>query len=272
MKQIKKILSVLTALVLCLAPLFGNAMTVHAEGTPTTFYVKYVDALGQWKFQTGGWDDTAHPRDTYYMHEEIKNGDLLVIDGGATTQATINLEVKVNLSNLTVTYSDGAVITATGVDSFYGINDSISVVNAPVKNAYVYDYALVQINNNVNNLEIISSKGDYLHATAAVTGTTDHVKAYSPNYTHFELYNFTAGSLSVVEGALKTAETAYSKTPVATNTIPAAPATSTPATPDTSSGEYDDVPKTADNCFNPLWLVAMAALCFTGSILLRKEN
>jgi 3-oxoacyl-ACP reductase-like protein len=68
-----------------------------------------------------------------------------------------------------------------------------------------------------------------------------------------------------VEGTLKTADTNYSKTPSAAP----APAPSTPSAP---SGEYDDVPKTADMRFNPLWLVAMSVACFAGCYILKKED
>lgn len=270
MKQLKKIFTLLTALVLCVTPLLANTITVHAEGTPTTFYVKYVDNLDSWKFQTGGWSDDAHPRDIYYMHEEIKNGDLLVIDGGSSAQKSITLEVKVSLSNLTVTYSDAALITAQSVDSFYALNDSISVVNAPVKNAFVYDYALVQFNGDVENLEVISSKGELLHATVGAAGTVNHVKAYSPSHTHFELYGFTKASLDIKEGALKTAEGSYSKTPVSTTTTTVPSSTS--ASSGSDSGEYDEVPKTADIRINPIWFVAIAVLCLAGKHYLAKES
>ena len=34
--------------------------------------------------------------------------------------------------------------------------------------------------------------------------------------------------------------------------------------------KYDDVPKTADSRFNPLWLVGLAAVCFAGSLGIKK--
>lgn len=275
MKQIKKILSVFAAFVLCLAPL--STMTVHAAGDPVTYYVKYVESSDQWRFQTGSWEDNGSSRELYYMHEQIKDGDIVVIDGGSATQKNITLDVNASLSNLTVVYSDAALVTAKSVDNFYGINDSISVVNAPVKNAWVYDYATAQINGNVDKLEVISEKEDVLHANVGVSGTVAHVKAFSKNYTHFEFYNFAKGSLAITDGDIKTAEASYSKTPVAATPTPAAPAAPAPSV---SSGEYDDVPKTGDFRLNPLWLAALSAVCFAASCLLtvsgsanhRKEN
>lgn len=265
MKQIKKLITLFAAFVMCLVPLLGNTMTANAEEAPVTFYVKYVTDRNEWCFQTGGWHDTHMPRNLYYMQEEIKDGSLLVIDSTGTDQ-DFSLEVNVNLSNLTIVDGDFVFITAKGVDNFYAIGSSKSVINAPVKNAYVYDSSLVNFNNNIDYLEVISSKDELLRATVGVTGTVNHLKAYSKNYTHFEFYSFAANTLSIVEGHLKTADTNYSKTPAATTPAPA------PSTPSAPSGEYDDVPKTADTGFNPLWLVAMAAACFVGCYALKKEN
>jgi len=265
MKQIKKLFSLAVALVLCLVPLFGNTMTVNAAGEPTTYYIKYVDSMGQWRYQVNGWSDSEISNVLENIHLYIKDGDHLAIDGCGLAQ-NLTLDVKVSLSSLTFTAANAANITAKSVDTFYGVNGTVGVVNAPVKTAYVYDNALIQFNDNVDNLEIIASKQDTLKATVGAAGVVNHVKAYSPNYTHFEFYNFAKGTLSIVDGALKTPSGSYSSAPSA-----ATPAPATPSAP-SSSGEYDDVPKTADIQFNPLWLLALAAVCFAGSYALKKEN
>ncbi len=265
MKKIKRILSLLTALVLCLVPMFGNTLTVNAEGEPTTYYVKYRVEQDDWVYQTGGWSDSEHPWDPYYMYERIKDGDIVVVDN-AKSDAGVTLNFNVSLSNLTIVGGNLANVTAKSVDNFYALNDSKSVVNANVKNAYVYDYALVNFNNNVDNLEIISSNGDLLHATVGCSGTVGHVKATSLSYTHFEFYSFAANTLQISDGSLTTPKDSYSETAPA-----ATPAPSAPSAP-SGSGEYDDVPKTADTRFNPLWLVAAAAVCMTGSYALKKAK
>ena len=275
MKQIKKLVTLLTALVLCLVPLFGNTMPVNAA-EPGTIYVKYVEGMNEWRFQTGGWN----PADTVglglpVLSEYIKDGDILVVDGCGVAHGPLNQKLSVSLSNLTYTATTSPVIiTANSVENFYSVNNAQGVVNGTVKNAYVYDYSLTQFNNDVEYLEIISSKGELLHATIGSNGNVNHIKAYSPSYNHYELYGFGKGSLSVVDGTVKTASELYSKTPVATT--PSAPVTTpapaTPSTPAAPSGEYDDVPKTADMRFNPLWLMALAAACFAGSYALKKED
>lgn len=275
MKQIKKLLTVLTALALCLVPLFTSGITAQAAEDPVTYYVKYLPSSDEWVFQTGGWSDTAEIRNLYYMHQEIKDGSLLVIDDSGANTA-ITLSVNVSLSNLTIVSSNLSNITAKHVDNFYSIGASKSIINAPITNAYVYDYSLVNFNNHVNNLEVISSNEDNLHATIGASSTIGHLKAYTPVKVYYDFYDFAKNTLSIVDGTLKTEEKNYSKTP---SEVSQAPTESTPATPaapttpaDPSSDEYDDVPKTADIRFNPFWLVIMATGCFTVSYKLRKER
>ena len=269
MKKLKKAFTLLTALMLCLVPLFTSGITAQAAEDPITYYVKYMPHSGEWVFQTGGWSDTAAHRTLYYMHEEIKDGSLMVIDDAGYNTA-IKLTVDVNLSNLTILSSNLSNITVKHVDNFYSIGSSKSIINAPIDNAYVYDYSLVNFNEPVDNLEVISSKDDLLHATVGSGSTVNHLKAYSNSYVHYEIYNVAQNTLNITEGALKTEEKNYSKVPTE---VSQKPAETTPATSvSNSSDEYDDVPKTADIRFNPLWLVIMAAGCFTASYKLRKEK
>lgn len=274
MKKIKKAFTLLTALVLCLVPLFTSGITAQAAEDPVTYYIKYLPDSNQWRFQTGGWSDTAVHRELYYMHQEIKDGSLIVIDDSGANTA-INLTVNVKLSNLTIVSSNLSNITAKHVDNFYSIGSSKSIVNAPISNAYVYDYSLVNFNSPVDNLEMISSVEDNLHATIGAGSTIGHLKAYTPVKVYYDFYNFAANTLSIVDGTLKTEEKHYSKVPTEVVQTPSetTPAETTPATPPASStDEYDDVPKTSDIRFNPLWLVIMATGCFTLSYKLRKEE
>ena len=127
---------------------------------------------------------------------------------------------------------------------------------------------LVNFNNNVTNLNIIHTKRDYVEANINVLGTVGRATATGVNKTVFDYYNFATNSFRLVDGRLKSDHTSYSTTPVATEPVATTPAT----TPTTSDSEYDDVPKTSDNRFNPLWLVGIAALCMAGSYSLKKEQ
>ncbi len=268
MKQSKKLITMISTFALCLAFLFGNTITANADGASVTYYVKYVESTGEWKYQLNGWQDDSFQYDLSILSQNIKDGDHLAIDGSGK-EANIVLNLNVNLSSLTYTASNVANITANHVDTFYAVNNAKGIVNATVTNAYVYDAALAQFNNDVDYLEIISSKGDTLKATIGSNGTVKHLKASSPNHVHFEFYDFATGALQISEGTLKSAAGTYNAAPTPTTPTPAPVA---PSAPSASSGEYDDVPKTADIQFNPIWFIALAAMCFAGSYALKKEK
>ena len=256
MKHFKKILSVLAVLALCLTPLFSTPLTANAAGG-TTYYVKYVPSLNTFRYQVGTWEDGKEHIGLDLLTIRIKDGDLLVIED--TNNIGINLSVDVSLSNLTIVDGDSVIVSAKKITDFYALNGSVSAINGDISNAYIYDNSVANLNNNVNNVTIINSKGDLLEATVAVVGTCDHIVASGKSYKHFEHYSFKANTLYVEKGVLKTAAENYSKTPTTTNT-----------TPSTPSNEYDDVPKTADVRFNPMWLVLAGILCLAGSIGVRK--
>lgn len=265
MKHFKNFLLIFTALVLCAVPFFTTSLTAQAEGDARTFYVKYLPDSDEWKYEFGSWTDNGAHHDIKNLPGSIANGDLLVIDG--TNGANINLKVNVYLNNLTVVNGNIANVTATGIDNFYALNNSTSVVNGNVVNAYVYDMCVVNFNNNVTNLNIIHTKRDYVEANINVLGTVGWASANGVNKAVFNYYNFAEGAFKLVDGRLKSDHTSYSTTPVATAPTTPAPA----ATTATADSEYDDVPKTADNRFNPIWLLGIAVACMSGSYFLKKE-
>lgn len=270
MKQIKKLVTLFTLFTFCLVFFLTTSLPAQAATEPVTFYVKYVPALGEWRFQTGGWSDNADPRHLYYMQDEIKDGSLLVIDDAGAGQG-ITLSVNAQLSNLTVLSSNFSNITAKGVDDFYSLGSSKSVINAPIAKAYVYDNSLVNFNSPVEYLEVISSREETLHATVGASSTVAHLKAYGPSRVFYEIFNVATNKLSISDGSLKTEEQYYSKVPVAAPATPVAPAPA-PATPGTSDAdEYDDVPKTGDNRIQPLWLMLLSALCLASAYSSKKK-
>ena len=267
MKKYSRLLALVAALVICLAPIFGSALTAKADGA-ITYYVSYVEENGEWRYQTGnGWDDNMANYSMKSLQSAIKDGDLLVIDG----DGRIELSVNVALENLTVVHSSGAVIAAKSINNFFAINDSVSAISGNVTNAYVYDACLVNFNNNVKNLELLSEKNKNLFATVAVAGTVEHLKASGNEFTHFEFYNFEANTLLIKDGHLKTDESKYSKTPSAPAATPAPTATPAPAAPSVSTGEYDDVPKTGDVSVSPLWFLGFAVICMAGQYVLKRR-
>lgn len=259
MKKHCKIVAFLTALLLCLTPLFGSVLTVRAEG-PVTYYVKYQADIAEWRYQTGSaWVDGGKSDDLTSLQSSIKDGDLLVIDG----EDEILLNVNVHLNNLTIVRSPGAVIAAKSIENFYAINNSVSAISGDITNAYVYDACLCNFNNNVTNLELSSTQNVDLAATIAVAGTVNHLKAAGKEFVHFEFYNFAENTLFIEAGHLITDASKYSEAPQAVTT----PAPTTPSAP---AGEYDDVPKTGGFSISLLWFIGMAVLCFAGHRKLKE--
>ncbi len=256
MKKLKKLVALFSMALLCLLPLFGSAMTVQAS-QPTTWFVKYVDEISEWRFQKDAWVDDGFHRELYYMQQDIKDGDIIVIDG----TGSIELTVDARLSNLTIMNPDTSVVTAKSIDNFYAIKDSSSAINCEVTNAYVYDKCSVNLNKNVAYLEINSQDGPL--ANVAVMGTAGRVKGWDGTTTFYEVYNVKAGKLVIEGGAFKTNASDFSTSPSVT---PSAPSPSTP-----SAGEYDDVPKTGNFTISPIWLLCIAAVCLVGSYELKRR-
>lgn len=266
MKKLTKIVSLLLAVAICVLLPNATSITASAEG-PVTYYVKQLPNEGDWRFQTGSstWDDNAQHRELYYLYQDIKDGDILIVDGVNTNTNSI-LKIPVRLSNLTFVANTSAIVNAASVDECYVLRDSVCAISGDVTNAYVYDTATCTFNNNVGTLNILTdpSKNDnHLYGTVSVAGTVDHLIGNDGKTTHFNLYSFAAGKLAIDKGTLKTDASQYS------TTAPAAGTTQTTAS--SSADEYDDVPKTGDSTL-VLWLLGISAICFAGRYTLKKAH
>ncbi len=265
MKHLKKSIMLFVAAVFCMIPFFASSLTVQAQES-VTYFLKYVD--NDWRYQTGSWDDNGSHRELYYLHQSIKDGDIIVIDD---SEHDLKLEVNVRLSNLTVVHSPLAIITAKGIDNVYVINSSTCAINGDVNYAEVYDASACNFNNNLGTLKVLSESHDDLRANVTVLGTLDYVYASGKSYKHFELYNFAKNSFCLSKGVLTTDKSKFSDTPQTTTTPSTSTNTNTGSSSNASSGEYDDVPKTGDVRFNPLWLVMIAGVCLAGAYRLKKN-
>lgn len=279
MKKLKKLIVLFTAALFCLLPIISQPLTAQAS-TPTTYYLKYIEANNEWRFlkDVMVWDETAFHRELYYMHQDIKDGDIIIID----SNRTIDLTVNVKLSNLTVLNSTLAVVKANGYDEVHIANGSTAAINGDVKNGNVYTNGVVNFNNNVQDLYVEGTSNvrvignitnlkvyDPIDPEAKVecSGTVDYVKAYDDDYVYYEYYNFAKGSLAIERGNMNTNPSKYSTTAPATTAKPSAPAAGTGS----SAGEYDDVPKTGDFSVSPLWFLAIAAICMLGYLKLERR-
>lgn len=269
MKKLKKLVVLFAAALLMVLPVLSQPLTAQASN-PTTWYLKYVDSIDQWRFQKGTWDEVnGYHRELYYMHQDIKDGDIIVIDGNHH----IDLEVSVRLSNLTILNPDTSVVTAASIDNFYAGGDGSSAINCDVTNAFVYEKCSVNFNKNAAYIEVIGKEGP--QANVAGIGTIGQVKGWDGTNVSYEIFNVAAGKLRIQSGKLTTDAADYSTTASGTPASGSTAATTTPSTTTTSSGssaaEYDDVPKTGDSLINPLWFLAIAAVCIAGCWKLERR-
>ena len=306
MKRLKTLVSLLAAAaMLLLMPNTDLPQVSAAE--PVTYSLKYVEANNEWRYQVGPWDDNnSGHRELYYLKESIKDGDVIVVEGG---DQGLTLELPVNLSSITFNHSHLAVITAKSVENVYVLRDSVAAINGDVKNAHVYDNAVVNFNNNVTNLYI--TKEICGQQTIAVVGTVDYVKTSDAEKIYNEMYNFQANSFRQEEGILKTDASKYSMVPVPTApivpgdpaatlpvvpldttvtlpvvpTVPVDPTVTVPVVPTApvtpvapvvpvtpADSLYDDVPKTGEPLALPGLLVMGAGICFGGAYLLKRKS
>lgn len=257
MKKLKKIVSLMTVIALCaLLPGF-NTLTVQAEEGPNTFYIKYVSdsRATDWRYvKASTWEDDTYHRELYYFNQEVKDGDIVIVEGNNSTP----IKIPAHLSNLTLVGNTSAVVHTNGVDDCFVHKNNVSAINGDVKNAYVFNNSGVNFNNNVENLYVSDSSG--LHASIAVVGTVNHVVGSDDYKTYYEIYNVAANTLRIDEGRLTTAAENYSTSP-----------TSTPAQNQqpSNSGEYDDVPKTGESNLI-FYLLGVVALCLIGRAYVKK--
>lgn len=268
MKKLKKIVAMVMATALCVLLPGINTLTVSAE-EPVTYYVKYLVNDNQWRYMEGStWNDSGFHRELYYMYEAIKDGDSIVIDGSGYNAL---VEVPVRLKNVTLLHGTTAVVNASSIDECYILRDCVGAINGNVTNAYVYDNGTCTFNNNVGTLTIQNDSflvnDTLLHATVSVNGTVDHLIGKDNIQLHYEHYNFAAGTLSIVNGDVKTDSANYSNAPSATSSTQTTP--STQGSSSASTDEYDDVPKTGDSNLI-FWLLGISAFCFVGRYTLKK--
>ena len=272
MKKIKFFATVM-AVALVLFPLGANTLKVSAA-EPTTFAVKYIEENKEWRFlaDTSDFDEDAYHRELYYLYEQIKDGDIVVVYNDVAGD-TPPLELgDTALSNLTVVYTNGFTLIHCGrVEEFYTLANTSSAINAPyVAKASVYDNCVCNFNCNVGTINFYIT--EEVDSVLGCSGTVDHFYGYSvtDERVDYDFYNFKADTFRVHDGGFQTPASNYSTTPTETapTPAPAAPSTSGSAS---SGSDYDDVPKTGERPM-AMWLLFAAALCAGGSYLAGKKE
>lgn len=283
MKRLKKFVALFTLAAVCLAvPGLGKMNAKAAE--PATYVLNYTSSSGEWRFKpASSWSEDVQDRELYYLQQDIKDGDYIVIDNNEDC-SPLNLNVSVRLGNLTVKNSvKTPVIYAKGYDSVFVLDGTTAAVNGDVSHAYVYGSARANFNNNVDTLEMIGTSNDKsnnLHAYINCGGTVNHLIARDnrDQSTFYDAYSFASGKLVIEDGSLKTEEQYYSKTASAAPAeTPAPAATSQPAhttaapSQAAASSDYDDVPKTGESPVM-FWLLGAAVVCLAGGYTFRRKN
>ena len=284
MKKLKKIVTLLTLAAVCLtAPAFGKITAKAAE--PNTYVLNFSTSKGEWRFKpASSWSEEVQDRELYYMMQEIKDGDYIVVQNDVDCNP-LNLNVPVRLGNLTIKNSvKTPVITAKGYDNVYVLDGTTAAINGDVSHAYVYGDAKANFNSNVDTLEMIGltdDKSNNLHATINGVGTVNHLiaKDNRDQSVFYEAYSFAAGKLAIEDGSLKTEAKYYSTTAPAAAAEAAPAATEQPtqttapaqATQNSTSSEYDNVPKTGENSAM-FWLLGAAVVCMAGGYTIRRKN
>lgn len=255
MKLFKKIAAILAAGTI-LTTMSALSLPTVSAAEPARHSIKYVESLGEWRYQaTTTWDDNSNGRELYYLKQDIKDGDILLVIG----KGGLNLSLDVSLSNLTFLGTDYAVVSAKSVQELFVLQNTTGVVNGDVTTAYVYDNSVCNLNNNVNDLIITGEKA--LSSTVGVLGKVDRVTINNPDKTSYCCYSFVPGTFVMENGTIKTDKANFSMTAPATSTTP----------PSDSADEYDEVPKTGEFSMAPMLLI-LAALCLGGSYFFHSKK
>ena len=229
----------------------------------------YLEEYNDWRFTTAEdpFSADAYYRELYYFHEQVKDGDLVVVYSyynGPIPQLDLGSK---SLNNLTVVHTDTpAIIYCGAVENFYALANTVVSVNSPaITTADVYDNTTCNFNSNVGTLNFYIT-GE-IDSIVGCSGTVGHLYGYSltEERVYYDFYDFKADTLRIYDGGFQTPD-GYSRTAPVATPAPAAPSGSA-----SSGNDYDDVPKTGDSS-TAMWLLFAAALCAGGSFYLGKKS
>lgn len=272
MKHFNKIaLLLMTAVFLAILP-SANTLKVSAA-EPTTYIYAYDDNDGE----PHGWflyvndSTTEEARATghwepYYLQQDFKDGDILVIQGNSSADSDLVLDLGGrHISNLTVTPGSDditIIVKAASIDECYLLG-SRSSITGYVSNAYVYDDTVATFCSDVDTLNVVGNDVE-VHAKAiGCQGTVNHVIAKDDTWVRYEYWAVQKGKLEIgPDGRWGTEEGCYSTTPTAA--LNAGPAANNAANP------YDKVPKTGSS--NIIWLFVITAACCAGGLVVLKKS
>ncbi len=270
MKRIKCLVA-LFAVAAILFTLPNSTLTASAEGG-TTYAVKYVPDDKDWRFQenTSEFADSSNHRELYYLHEVLKDGDLVVVYNDSDDVTPLDLG-DVHLNNLTIASTASfTIVHVKAVDHLFAFAGTSSSINADITEVHAYDDVLLNLGGNVGKLTLHGYKNDIL-SDIGCAGTVSHFYSYCEDTgrTFYECFSFAPGTFSLTDGVLKTAYADYSSEKPAATPAPA-PQQPSGTTSGSSADDYDDVPKTGDNNMAFWFLGAAIASAMASFFLSRK--
>lgn len=268
MKKFKLFAATLAAAAVLLSFPVNNSLEA-AAAEPVTYAVKYLDSVNDWRFQsnTSEFNEEEGHRELYYMYQEMKDGDIVVVYNDSESASPLDLGSK-RLSNLTVTpTSSFTIVTASNVDVLFALEGANCSVNANVNTANLYDDLTCNLGGNVGTLNFYIN-GE-INSTVGCSGTVGHLYGYSisDDQLFYDYYSFQTDSLYIGDGGFQTPQDYFSYSAPATTPAPATPA---PSTGSASGSDYDSVPKTGEG-FGIMWLLLGAVLCAGGSVYTVKK-
>ena len=256
MKALKKLL-VTVAAIAGMAFLPGFTMT--AKAAPTTYTVKYVPAYSEWRAQPlSTWDEGAGHGDVEYLKVNVKDGDVVVVQGSAGDPA-LNLQFSASLSNFTVVSATNYVTIESGeITDAYVLKGSVVDVKSKCKNVYVYDNSVCNVRQNADLIQLV--KVSSMEMNVLANGTVARCQFVDNGNVTKDLYSFGKDTFRVEKGELKTAAANYSTTGTATTSSGKAQTTNGAAVS----------PKTVESS-HAIWLFVIAVICLAGAFASKKK-
>lgn len=257
--------------VLCVAAVlvtFMGGTNVAKAAGGTTYYVAYVPALGGYRFYDQQWNGENNVNHLHItsLNDTLKDGDSLVLHNSSAMRFEVSLDKKLNEFTI-VGDNTGAVIHAKSFEKVIVCKNTTVAVNGDVKEAFVYDNAVCNFNNNVGILHGIEDTEKAYNV--AVVGTVD---CFSESKTGVEgtndYYAYQKGACILRNGGMYALDGTYSRDPGAVKN----PMGSNDKTPATGS-DLDEVPKTGDNSTSVgIYLILMSFVCAAGCMVLGKKK
>lgn len=230
MKRIKTFVTMFAALAAMILLPGASALKVSAA-EPATYYIDYdPDGYGWYVLVEADMADrdNAPPKVMQFFYRDVRDGDAVVVSCYHDNAPQLDLGTA-RLGNVTILPDTSFImVKAAHIVDFFALGKSFCSISAPITNAYVYDPAVVNFNDNVKDILLNVDSGAST-STLGGSGTVDSLTVYfSTNNSSYSLYNFPKDTFSFKDGYINTPANLFSTVPVTTN--PSRPSGSVPQT------------------------------------------